>query len=88
MPPIAQGMTSLARLSGLVMATNAPSSPNAAMPATPMLGLRRAMQPNTMATSAIAPEQQHRLAVRAEVRHQVVLQRRRQPVDEAHRPPR
>ncbi len=54
-PPIAQGMTSLARLSGLVMATNAPSRPNAAMQATPMLGLRRAMQPSTMATSAIAP---------------------------------
>ena len=51
---MADGITSLARISGLVTTMNAPSSPNAAIPATPTLGLRRAMQPSTMAISPIA----------------------------------
>ena len=52
-PPMIDGMTSVAWLSGLVMATNAPNRPNRPMPATPMATRRQASMPITIAMSAI-----------------------------------
>ena len=79
--PIVGGMMSMVRLSGLVMATNAPSRPagEAGHPEARVTPGRAAQHDGDDAGHA---EQQHGPAVRAKVRRHHVLQPGREPVEQ------